>query len=214
MIVITSHAALSEDGRLYLGYGAAAEATKRIPDVEMQCGKQVQAHASQGVYGFLPILQPRPEKRLVGFGLFQAQYSWDDPPDRELIKFSMDGLRDYARTHADVKVRMNFPFPNSRGVTPDTIASLFIPLPETVTICHRGEITRSHPENFLGFKTLYMEIERMLLSGDHDHAVEYLMRNGFDIQSAFEQVNAVQRCIHERRDREAEHVREWRKSKT
>jgi hypothetical protein len=78
MIVVTSHARLMDDGRLFLGYGDAAEAIKRIPDIEYYCGEQIQAVAREGVYGFLPVMPSQPDRRLVGFGLFQSQYSWED----------------------------------------------------------------------------------------------------------------------------------------
>lgn len=213
MIVVTSHAKLTEDGRLFLGYGVAAEATKRIPDIELHCGEQVQAIARDGVYGFLPIMPSQPEKRLVGFGLFQSQYSWEEPSDRELIKFSMDSLRAYLQENSDLKVRMNFPPIETSETTSDTITSLFIPLPETVTICHQGEIQRVYPQNFPGFKSIYIQVEKLLQVGDQNQAVEFLVRNGFDIQSAFEQVNAVRRTIHERQEREAVHVRNFRSSR-
>ena len=213
MIVVTCHASLLEDGRLYLGYGTAAEATKRIPDIETHCGKQIRAYARDGIYGFLPVMPSQPEKRLVGFGLFQTQFSWEGPNDQELIKFSMDSLRAYLHQHADLKIRMNFPSAIQGVLSPENIASLFVPLPEAVTICHQGEIPRTYPENFLGFKALYLEVEGMLQGGAHNLAVDYLMRNGFDIQSALEQVNAVQRCLRERQGREANHVRKWRSSR-
>jgi hypothetical protein len=213
MIVVTSHASLMEDGRLYLGYGAAAEATKRIPDIELHCGAQIQEVAREGVYGFLPVMPSQPERRLVGFGLFQTQYSWEEPSDQELIRYSMEGLRAYLRENSDLRVRMNFPTIEQGKQSPDAIASLLLPLPDTLTVCHQGEIQRAYPENFPGFKAIYLQVERLLLGGNHNLAVEYLVRNGFDMQSAFEQVSAVQRCIRERQDREADHVRQYRSSR-
>jgi hypothetical protein len=57
-----------------------------------------------------------------------------------------------------------------------------------------------------------VEVERMLQEGRHNQAVEFLIKNGFDIQSAMNQVNAVQRILNERAEKEAERVKGWRQT--
>jgi hypothetical protein len=213
MIVITSHAFVQEDGRLFLGYPPAVEATKRIPDIEFECGNQVQSQAVNGVYGFLPVRPSLPEKRIVGFGLFQTQGRWDELPDTELIKYSMECLRQYSQEHSNLKIRMNFPGIGDGGLPIEEVVPLLLPLPPTVTVCHQGEVERSYPTDFPGFKSIYLRIEGMILDRREKEAVEYLIQNGFDIQSAMEQVSAVERCIRERKLKEAEHVRQWRGSR-
>jgi len=213
MIVITSHAFVQEDGRLFLGYPPAVEATKRIPDIEFQCGTQVLARAVNGVYGFLPVRPSLPDKRIVGFGLFQTQVNWDEIPDPDLIKYSMECLRQFSREHSNLKIRMNFPGVGDGGLAVEEVAPLLLPLPETVTVCHQGEVHRSYPADFPGFKSIYLRVEGMILERRGKEAVEYLIRNGFDIQSAMEQVNAVERCLRERAEKEAEHIRHWRSSR-
>jgi hypothetical protein len=212
MIVITSHASVEEDGRLFLGYRPAQEAVRRIPDIERQCGSQVLAQAIDGVYGFLAVRPWVPEKRVVGFGLFQTQISCDQAPDPELIKHSMACLRDFAQQHSNLKIRMNFPGVGEGGLAVEEVAPLLVPLPPTVTICHQGEVQRSLPTTFPGFKSIYLQVEGMVRAGRFDQAVEYLLKNGFDIQSAMEQASAVERCLRERHQREADHVRKWRGS--
>lgn len=212
MIVVSGHASVQADGRLLMEDGEAQEAAKRIPGIELQCGQEVLSHAVDGVYGFLPVRPSRPEDRLIGFGLFQTRVSWDGDPDLELIKHSMDGLRRYAELNARLKIRMNFPGLGETGLEAETVAPLLLPLPQTVTLCHQGEIRPAMPDNFPGFKSVYLEVERMLQERRQNAAVEYLMRSGFDIQSAMNQVNAVQRMLDERGQREAEHVRGWRQS--
>jgi hypothetical protein len=213
MIVVSSHASIESDGRLYMGYRPAVEATKRIPDIEYQCGAQVAACAVDGVYGFLPIRPSQPEKRIVGFGLFQTQINWDESPDPGLIKYSMECLRQFAEDHSSLKIRMNFPGVGNGGLAVEEVAPILIPLPPTVTVCHQGEIQRSFPTSFPGFKSIYLQVEGLVQEGRANQAVEYLLANGFDIQSAMEQVNAVGRCQRERVEKEAEHVRNWRGSK-
>lgn len=211
MIVVTSHAAVEADQRLFLGYGAAQEAVQRIPGIEEQCGREVLAHAVDGVYGFLPVRPSRPEDRLIGFGLFQTRYRWDEPPDPELIRYSMDCLRAYIEQNSDLRVRMNFPEVEEGGLDASAVAPLLLPIPPGVTLCHQGELRPSGPTNFLGFKELYLEVERMLMEGRFNGSVEYLVNHGYDLQSAMEQVRAVERCMRERNEGETRRVREWRR---
>jgi hypothetical protein len=212
MIVVTSHASITEDGRLYMGYGQAQEAIKRIPDIDYQCGSLVQAHAVNGVYGFLPVRPPRPKDRIIGFGLFQTQVHWDETADPELIKYSMDCLRQFTQTHANTRIRMNFPGLGEGGLVADEIAPLLLPLPQTVTICHKGEIQKSYPMSFSGFKTLYLKVEHMLQEGRFNQAVEFLIGNGYDIQSAMDQVRAVQRVLKEGAEKEAKRAQSYQQS--
>jgi hypothetical protein len=212
MIVVSGHASVQEDGRLFLGYEPAREATRRIPGIEQQCAQEVLANAVNGIYGFLPIRPSRPEQRIIGFGLFQTRINWEGSPDPELIKYSMECLRHYTETHSNLKIRMNFPEIGHGGLSVDDVAPLLLPLPPTVTVCHRGEVQASTPTSFPGFKTIYLQVERMLQDGQYNQAVEFLMKSGFDIQSAMNQVNAVQRCLRERNDRESDHVRAWRQT--
>ena len=210
MIVVSSHAAVDEDGRLFLGYGSAKEAIRRIPGIEEQCGKHVLAKAKDGVYGFLPVRPPRPEARIVGFGIFQTRFRWDEGADPGLIRYSMDRLRDYTSTQPALKIRMNLPGVEDGNLPVDDVVPLLLPLPASVTVCHHGQIKRSPPISFPGFKTLYLEVEAMLHSNHFDAAVEYLVRNGYDLQSALEQVQAVERMRRERKESETASVNLWR----
>lgn len=212
MIVITGHATLESDGRLVMENGEAKEAAKRIPGIELQCGQEVSSHAVDGVYGFLPVRPPRPEERVIGFGLFQTRINWEGTSDLELIKYSMEGLRGFAEANSRLRIRMTFPGVGEEGLDADTVAPLLLPLPKSVTLCHQGEIQPSMPNSFPGFKSVYLEVERMLQLGQPNQAIEYLLKNGFDIQSATNQVNAVQRMLSERREREDERIKGWRQS--
>jgi hypothetical protein len=199
MIVIPGHAALSEDGSLFLGYGDAAEAARRIPGIEEECGRVVSANTVEGVYGFLPVRPSRPVDRLIGFGLFQTHLSLEEKADPGLIHYSMECLRQYTEENPNLRVRMSLPgVGEPGGLTAEDVTPLLIPLPPNVTVCHLGEIRRSVPDTFIGFKAVYIQIENMLRDGLYNQAVEYLVQSGFDLQSATEQVSAVQRVLKER----------------
>jgi len=214
MIVVTSHAGVEPGGYLPLRDGPAAEAVRRIPGIEEQCGMLVQQCAVDGVFGFLPVRPSQPDQKIIGFGLFQTRVEADASAEPDLIRYSMECLREYAESHAGLKVRMNFPGISTGGLSADQVAPLLLPLPPTITICHSGEISQRMPETgFPGFKSLYLQVEAMLLDGRHQMAVEHLMRSGYDIQSALDQVNAVQRTLRERSIHEADHVRRWRSSR-
>ncbi len=210
MIVVTCHAVVDRRGRLYMDYGAAREALRRIPDIDRQCGEKVRSAADDGVYGFLPVRPPRPEERIIGFGLFQTRHHWKEEPDPELIKYSMESLRRFIQEHHSIKIRMNFP--GISQLPAEEVTPLLVPVPPQVTLCHQGEVQASVPDSFPGFKTVYLQVEALLNEGRSDQAVEYLVKNGFDLQSAMDQVSAVQRLQRERLDREADHLRRWRSS--
>jgi hypothetical protein len=200
MIVVPGHASVGPDQRLFLGYGEAKEAVRRIPEIEYQCAQAVQNYSVDGVYGFVPVRPSIAEAKVVGFGLFQTHYAWNESADLDLIRCSMERLREYAYSNANLKIRMSFPGLDS-GLDSEAVSSLLLPLPPTVTICHKGELPRSVPIHFPGFKTLYLQVELLLQEGRYNQAVEYLALNGFDIQSAHEQVSAVQRILQSRIER-------------
>jgi hypothetical protein len=208
MIVVTSHATLQEDGRLFLGYGIAKEAVRRIPEIEFQAGRAVADRSVEGVYGFLPIRQPRPEQKIIGFGLFQTRLHWDEKAELEIIQHSMECLREFTEENQGLRIRMNFPGIQG-GLSVEEVSSVLIPLPPSVTVCHQGEVRRTVPVNFVGFKELYLQVEEMLQESRYNRAVEYLMGHGYDIQSAMDQVNAVERCLRERRERESRRYQAW-----
>ncbi len=210
MIVVTSHAAVDRSGRLFMDYGAAREALRRIPEIDRQCGEKVRAAVMDGFYGFLLVRPPRPEERIIGFGLFQTRYHWKEDPDPELIKHSMESLRCFIQDHNNFKIRMNFPGISQLPV--EEVTPLLVPVPPQVTLCHQGEVQTNVPDSFPGFKAIYHQVEAMLKEGRNDDAVEYLVENGFDLQSAMDQVAAVQRMQRERLEREAERLRHWRNS--
>ncbi|MGE5221061.1 MAG: hypothetical protein ACM3PY_01405 [Omnitrophica WOR_2 bacterium] len=210
MIVVSSHSWIDEEGRLFMGYGQAKEAIRRIPEIERECAEMIRAYAVDRIYGFIPVRPSRPKENIVGFGLFQTRYRWDEPADPDLIKYSMDCLREYAQQNNRLKIRMNFPGVNNEGLPADQVAHLLIPVPATVTVCHQGEVVPSVPDTFPGFKEIYIQVEGMLQDGRYNQAVEYLMKHGFDIQSAMEQVNAVQRILQDRAQRESQRVEHWR----
>ena len=197
MIVVTSHATVGQNGCLNMECGPASEARERIPGIERQCGQAVLAHAVSGVYGFLPVRPFRPQAKTVGFGLFQTRREWDEPADPELIRHSMECLRQYLAQYPNLKVRMDYPGIGNGDLGVEEVAPLLEPLPPKVILCHRGEARVQAPPGISGAKELFLLVERWLQEGRFSYAVEYLMENGYDRQSAVEQVSAVQRLMRE-----------------
>jgi hypothetical protein len=197
MIVVPSHAAVGPDQRLFLGYGEGKEAVRRIQDIELECAQAIQEIAVGGVYGFLPIRPSLPARRVVGFGLFQERYDWNEPASLELIATSMEKLREFAYANINTRIRMSYPGIED-GLDSSKLAGVLLPLPPTVTLCHRGDLTRTIPDHFPGFKNIYLSVEAMVQEGRFNLAVEHLVQNGFDLQSAYEQASAVQRLLQAR----------------
>lgn len=200
MIVVTSSASLDEEGRLYMRYGEGLEATRRIPEIEVQAGRKVKTRLKNGIYGFLPVRPSRPKAQVVGFGLFQTRHDWDEPDDPELIRRSMDRLRHYLGRHSGLKIRMDFPGLNS-GLEAEDVALLLEPIPDAVTLCHQGEVAPHAPYGMTGAKELYILVERWVMEGRFSFAVDYLVDQGYDRKDAAAQVASVQREIRERAER-------------
>jgi hypothetical protein len=197
MIVVAGHAYIEADGRLFLGYGQAQEAVRRIPDIEKQCAQLVRQASEDGIYGFLPVRPSRPKDRIVGFGLLQTRLHYNEPADLDLIAYSLDRLRRFSEENENLKIRMDFPGLEA-GLPPEQVEPLLVYLPPSVTICHHGQLTRREPVSFPGFKTIYLRAESMILDGHFPQAVEYLVQQGFDLQTATEQAGAIQRILRSR----------------
>ncbi len=203
MIVISANSTIGRDGRLVMATTAAREAAQRIQGIERQCAEAIAAHSVDGFYGFLPVRPSRPDKRIIGFGIFQTQIEVQSAADPDLIRLSLERLKDFTAMHPDVKIRMNYPGIGEEGLDPLQVAPLLNEIPPTVTICHNGEVPPRISAGYAGVKELYVAVERWVLEGRINFAVEYLMENGMDEDEAAEQVSAVRRMIAERNERQA-----------
>ncbi|HEX9029632.1 MAG TPA: hypothetical protein VF823_10705 [Anaerolineales bacterium] len=204
MIVVTCHASLEHGKKLLMDSGAALEASRRIPGIERQCAQAIRTLSQDGVYGFLPVRPSRPEDKIIGFGIFQNRLSREAAPDPELIRYSMECLRQYLAARADLKVRMDYPGGEDGQLSAADIQPLLVPLPPTLTICYTGELIPLIPLGRAGVKDLFLQVERWLQEGRFAMAVEHLVDNGYERAEAVEQVSAVQRQLRARADKYAE----------
>lgn len=208
MIVVTANASIDREGCLVMHQGDELEAARRIPGIERLCASVIQARSKHDVYGFLPIKPSRPVEKIIGFGIFQVKKNWNDCADPQIIDYSMECLRRYVTANRGLKIRMNYPGVGEGGLAAHEIAPLIEPLPENVTVCHRGEVPPPVYTGIASLKDLYLLVERWLQEGRYNLAVEYLMTNGYEQQDALEQVSAVQRQMRERDEVSSE--RKWR----
>ncbi|HEX7974390.1 MAG TPA: hypothetical protein VF498_08280 [Anaerolineales bacterium] len=204
MIVVTCHASFEEGGKLLMDAGAALEASRRIPGIERQCAQAIRAQSHDGVYGFIPVRPSRPEEKIIGFGIFQTRLSRKAGPDPELIRYSMECLRQYLATRGDLKVRMDYPGIDDGRLSAAEVQPLLMPLPPRLTLCYSGELVPLIPLGPAGVKDLFIQIERWLQEGRFPMAVEHLVDNGYERQEAIEQVSAVQRQLRARAEKYAE----------
>lgn len=203
MIVVTASASILEDGRLFMEHGNASEAARRIPGIEHECAQQILARGSDGIYGFLPVRPSRPKDKIIGFGIFQVWREWQECADPLIIQHSMDCLRQYVKANTGLRVRMNFPELSEADLPAEEISALLKPVPPTVIICHNGEVAPQTRMAVSGSKELFLLVERWVMEGRQQMAVEYLMNNGYDRDLAQDQVAAVQYDIRMRGQQDA-----------
>jgi hypothetical protein len=202
MIVITAHATIDQRGRLVMHHGPAKEASRRIPGIEAQCAEKILSTAVDGIYGFLPVRPPRPEEKIIGFGLFQTQHTLDDEADPEMIHMSLERMKSYLSEFPRLKVRMNYPG-LAEGLPVEDVAPILTALPASVTLCHNGEVPPQIQIGYTGAKDLFLMVERWLGEGRFNYAVDYLIENGYDRATAVEQVSAVKRTLQEQAEQDA-----------
>jgi hypothetical protein len=112
----------------------------------------------------------------------------------------MELLREFAYANINTRIRMSYPGLDD-GLDSSALTEVLLPLPPTVTLCHRGDLPRIVPDSFPGFKNIYLSVEKLVQDGRFNLAVEYLVQHGFDLQSAMEQASAVQRLLQARLER-------------
>lgn len=140
MIVVTTNGTLRMDGSVVMGRGAALEATRRIPGIDLEAGKAIKhgrAPMRDGKYhyGFVVVREPKDGK--CGFGIFQVKYFWGDSADLSLIEHSVLMLDTYAHIHDELSIRMNYPGIGNGRVERNLVEPLLEKLRDNVIICYR-----------------------------------------------------------------------------
>jgi hypothetical protein len=147
MIVVTTNAIVTPQGRLVMGRGAALEVKTKYPEIATQCGRAIQRHFAifpqmqyQTMYGFLEI-RPWTRPGKAGFGIFQVKRHFKDSARIELINYSCQVLSQWIRGNEfDCPVRMNFPGIGNGKLKRETVEPIlwahFKHMP--VTVCVKG----------------------------------------------------------------------------
>ena len=101
VIVVTTNSFVKRNGEVAMGRGIALEAKNRYPQLPKLFGERI---PHLGVYGLVIV---KCQGKL--FGAFQVKKFFKDKAEIELIKYSTNKLKDYALTHPDEQILMNFP---------------------------------------------------------------------------------------------------------
>jgi hypothetical protein len=195
MIIVTTNASITKDGRLLMGRGAARQAREKIFGIESACARKIRENCRQ--YGFMPVRMPFPEEKKVGFGIFQVKQNWSDPANPDLIKLSAHKLAWFAKQHPDWHFRMNFPGIGNGGLSREQVEPLLAVLPGNVTICYKAVSSNGHKPELLdsGSREVFLKVKQLLEVGQIQQAVEYL--GGIGWQDPEGQVEAVRATLAE-----------------
>jgi len=125
-IIVTTCSFLTSECKLVMGRGAALQLKKKIPGIDRQLGRIIlEKYGHLGKYGLI----------IIGkYGIAQVKYRFDEKADPELIRYSMDMLKDMAGTEKDRRFNINFPGIGYGGLTKDHVLPLLKKLPRNVTI--------------------------------------------------------------------------------
>ncbi len=199
MIIVSTNGFVRNDGRLVMGRGAAYQATQKIPGIDKEAGEKVLDAGK--TYGFLPVRMPKAEEKKLGFGIFQVKFHWNQPAVLDLILHSVQCLTEFALYYHDWQFRMNYPGIGNGGLNPEEVRPLLDPLPDNVTIVHKGEVTPSGEACIypgMTMKGILLEVAGCLEKGQYQVAVDYLRSLGFTDPEG--QVEAVRAMTKEWRD--------------
>jgi hypothetical protein len=87
--IVTASSFLTSEGKLFMGRGLARDLKIKMPGIDQIFGSMVLENGGHaGRYGLLVY-----EK----WGVFQVRYRFNERPDRELITFGMERLKEFAQ---------------------------------------------------------------------------------------------------------------------
>lgn len=169
MIVVTTNATVTHDGRLVMGMGAALQARERIPGIDKECAHVIR-EATRSIWsypaphgemamdaynmecmmegddeysgvGYYFRVVRHPKKDTVGFGIFQVKVHFRQRAELELIYRSGELLKDYCYHNPDTQIRMNYPGIGCGHLPRAKVEPVLAYLPDNVTICYQGRRT-------------------------------------------------------------------------
>lgn len=157
LILVTTNSFVKTDGRLVMGRGAAKDALRHFPGIDLIFGGMIKDSAEAGLYGLLIGSQQGPpwegygwtlqhqlqEKTMprqmpiaapVLVGAFQVKFNWWAPAQLELIGYSTDMLLTRAANIPLESVSLNFPGIGNGGLKREEVLPIIERLPANVTV--------------------------------------------------------------------------------
>jgi hypothetical protein len=124
LLLITTNATITTQGKLVMGRGLAAEAKRLIPGVDEEAARVI---AGRITYGFVKL--PRYPK----LGLFQVKYHYAQRASLDLIQLSTNMLKEYALQHPE-RIDLNYPGIGNGGLNKRDVYPIISQLPDNVHI--------------------------------------------------------------------------------
>ena len=131
LFLITTNSFVKHTGQLVMGAGIARQARDRFPGLDTTLGQAIRETCGHlGEYGLF--ISPRwPATRL---GLFQVKRHWSTDAILDLIHQSADQLTQWASTHPDCRIDLNFPGIGNGRLSPDQVLPVIKQLPDNVHV--------------------------------------------------------------------------------
>ncbi|MCP4427946.1 MAG: hypothetical protein GY803_25965 [Chloroflexi bacterium] len=131
LFIITTNAAIKQNGALVMGRGIARQARNRFRGLDKALGQQIlHTCGNKGKYGLL--VSPRwPAAKL---GAFQVKRHYSQPASLELIRHSTSMLCAWCADHPDAQIVLNFPGIGNGKLLRSEVLPIVQQLPDVVTI--------------------------------------------------------------------------------
>lgn len=129
---VTTNGYVRKNGTLVMGRGAALEATKKFPGIDLWYGNKVKQYEGNPYY----ILFGYANKN-YSIGLFQVKYRWSDKASIDLIDESSKRLAKLAKKYIDQTFALNFPGIGNGQLAREDVLSFILNLPNNVHVFER-----------------------------------------------------------------------------
>lgn len=123
--IITTNAVVKKDGCLVMGAGIAKVVRDKWKGIDYVLGQQILRHATPKRYGLIV------GKRL---GILQTKNCFSDKSDLELVKYSVELLRQFALEHPKDTIGINYPAIGCGGLKKFQVQPILNTLPNNVFI--------------------------------------------------------------------------------
>jgi len=124
IFIFTGNSYVRKDGALVMGRGLALDIRDKIPELAYILGDRIKESPKYGL-----IIEED-----LGLGVFQVKYHFSDNADLDLIRFSCGILSEYANTHLDKKIHMNYPGIGYGHLSRESVEPIIRELPDNVHV--------------------------------------------------------------------------------